>query len=66
MDVATLVSALAGAQQGQVQIAVAARMARMNADMEASVAKLVEAGQQNLERLASVGAGIGGNLDISV
>jgi hypothetical protein len=66
MDVAALAAALAGAQQGQVQFAVAARMARMNADMEASVAKLVEAGAQNLEQLASVGAGIGGSLDISV
>jgi hypothetical protein len=66
MDVAALASALAGAQLGQVQLALAARMLRMNADMEASVAKLVESGQQNLDRLANVAAGVGGNLDMTV
>jgi hypothetical protein len=34
--------------------------------MESSVAKLLDAGQQNLQQLASVAAGIGGNLDMSV
>ncbi len=66
MDVAAVAAALAGAQLGQLQIAVAARMAKMNADQEASVAKLLEAGQQNLDRLANVAAGVGQNLDISV
>jgi hypothetical protein len=66
MDVAALASALAGAQLGQVQLALAARMLRMNADMEASAAKLVESGQQNLDRLANVAAGVGGNLDMTV
>lgn len=66
MDVATLAAALAGAQMGQVQIAVAAQMLKMNANMDASVAQLLQSGQQNLDRLANVASGVGGNLDIRV
>ena len=66
MDVAALAATLVGAQLGQVQIAVAARLARMSADQDASVASLVAAGQQNLDRLASVAAGVGQRIDISV
>jgi hypothetical protein len=61
-----LASALVGARMGQVQLAVAAKMLRMNAEAAKSVVELIDAGQQNLERLANVAAGIGGNLDISV
>ena len=31
-----------------------------------SVVQVIEAAQQNMDRLANVAAGIGGNLDISV
>jgi len=65
MDVAALASALAGAQLGQVQLAIAAKMLRMDANQAASVAKFVESATQNANQLASVGAGIGGNLDIT-
>jgi len=40
-------------------------MLRMNADASADVAKLLEAAQQNVNRLANVPGGIGGNLDIA-
>ena len=66
MDVAALATALIGAQNAQAQMALAATMIRMNANADASVAKLVEAGQQNIDRLANVASGIGGSLDISV
>ena len=66
MDVAALASALAGAQLGQIQLAMAAKMLRMNADQAASVAKLIDAATQNANRLANVAAGLGGNLDITV
>ena len=53
------------AQAGQAQLAVAAKILKMNADQEASVAKLLDAAQANISSLANVAAGIGSNLDIS-
>jgi len=40
-------------------------MLRMNADASANAARLLEAAQQNFNRLANVAGGIGGNLDIT-
>lgn len=65
MDTASLAAALVGAQAGSTQSVMAAKMLRMNADAEQAVAAMLEASSQNLSRLANVGAGIGGNLDIS-
>lgn len=65
MDVASLASAFISAQAGQAQLAVAAKILKMNADQEASVAKLLDAAQANISSLANVAAGIGSNLDIS-
>lgn len=51
-----------------MQLAVAARLLRTdpdNPDNGSSVAKLVDAAQQNFQSLANVAAGIGTNLDIS-
>jgi hypothetical protein len=61
-----LVSAVIGARLGQVQLAVAAKMLKMEAVNAQSVVKLIDNAQQNLDRLANVAAGIGGNLDVSV
>ena len=66
MDVAALASAIAAAQTGQVQTAVAAKMMKMNANQDAAVAQLLAAAAQNGDRLANVAAGIGQNLDITV
>lgn len=66
MDAASLAAAFVAARAGQVQLAVAAKMMRMNADSAQSVVALLEAGQANIDRLANVAAGIGGNLDVSV
>lgn len=66
MDPADLAAAFVAARAGQVQLAVAAKMMRMNADSAQSVVQLLEAGQANIDRLANVAAGIGGNLDVSV
>jgi len=49
-----------------MQLAVAAKILRMNAQAEQSVVQLIEAAQQNLDNLANVAAGIGTNLDITV
>jgi hypothetical protein len=66
MDVGALASAFVAAKTGQVQLAIAARMLRMNADSAASVVKMIEAAQANMDRLANVAAGIGTNLDVTV
>jgi hypothetical protein len=65
MDPTSLISALMGAQTGMMQLAVAASLARMNADQGASVVKLIDAAQQNFDPLANVAAGIGTNMDVS-
>jgi hypothetical protein len=61
-----LASALVAASVAQAQLAVAAKMLRMNADAAQSVVKLIDAAQQNMDRLANVAAGIGENLDVSL
>jgi hypothetical protein len=65
MDVAALASALVGAQMARAQLAVAAKIARMDAQTGQSVANLLDAAQQNLNRLANVAAGIGTQVDIT-
>lgn len=66
MNPTSLVAALTGAQMAQAQMAMAAKMIRMNADNAASIAKVLEAAQQNMNDLANVAAGVGRNLNISV
>ena len=65
MDPTSLITALMGAQTGMVQLALAARLARMDADQGSSVAKLIDAAQQNIDPLANVAVGLGTNLDVS-
>jgi hypothetical protein len=64
MDVAALSTAFAGSQTAQLQIAVAAKMMKMNAEAQGAVVQILEAAQENMKAL--VAAGMGGNLDISV
>lgn len=66
MDIGALATAFVGAKTAEIQLAIAARMLRMNADAAASALKVIEAAQENMDRLANVAAGIGGNLDVSV
>jgi hypothetical protein len=66
MDVAALAAALVGARMGQVQVEAAARMMRMNAQSAAAIVQVIEAAQENIDRLANVADGIGANLDISI
>jgi hypothetical protein len=64
MDVGALARAFAGASTAQLQMAVAAKMVKMNANAQGAVVQVLEAAQENMKAL--VAAGIGGNLDISV
>ncbi|HYC17820.1 MAG TPA: hypothetical protein VEC94_11485 [Pseudolabrys sp.] len=66
MDPVSLAAALAGAQMSSVQMAVAAKMLRMNADAAASIVQLLDAAQQNIANLANAAAGVGQNLDIRI
>jgi hypothetical protein len=67
MDVGSLASAMIASRAGQTQLAVAARMLKMNADSEKSaVLTLLNAAQANSGKLASAASGLGQNLDISV
>ena len=66
MDVTSIAASFIAAQASQVQTAVAAKMMKMNANASADAAKLLQAASENLNRLANVAGGVGGNLDISV
>jgi hypothetical protein len=64
MDMMSMVSSILAAQAGNTQMQMAATMMKSNADAEKStVLTLLGAGGQ--PSLANVGAGIGGNLNIS-
>ena len=65
MDPASLATAVVGAQMSQVQLAIAAKMMRMNADSAASVVQIIGAAQQNMQSLANVAAGVGQNVNIT-
>jgi hypothetical protein len=64
MDTA-LVSAFIAARVGQVQLSVAGKMLGMDVDAGRSAVKLIDAAQQNIDRLANVAAGIGTNVDVT-
>ena len=66
MDVSSLASAMVGAQAGRLQMAVAAKMMKMNADSAKAVVQMIQASKQNLTKLADTAAGLGQNLDITV
>jgi hypothetical protein len=66
MDMMSMVSGILAAQAGNVRMQVAATIMKSNADAEKSAAlTLLGASQQSVSSLANLGAGIGGNLDIS-
>ena len=66
MDPVSIATALVGAQMSGAQMAVAARMLRMNADNAASIVQVLNAAQQNIASLANVASGVGQSLNISV
>lgn len=57
MDPVSLATAFVGAQMGSTQMAVAAKMLRMNADNAASIVEVLNAAQRNIASLANVAAG---------
>jgi hypothetical protein len=65
MDVGSLVSALLAAQVAQMQLAAAAKIAKMQAGNGGAVAKLVDAADQNAQRLSAAAEGLGRAIDVS-
>ena len=66
MDMMSMVTGMLAAQAGNMQTQVDATIMKSNADAQKStVLTLLGAAQQNMSSLANVGAGIGGNLNIS-
>jgi len=65
MDPASIAAAMVASQMGNVQMAVAAKMLRMNADNASAIVQVLDAAQKNLQSLANVAEGIGHNLNIS-
>jgi predicted signal transduction protein with EAL and GGDEF domain len=66
MDIGALASAMIAARIGEVQLAVAAKLIRMDAQAAASAAQLIDAAEANADRLTNVAAGIGANLDVTI
>jgi predicted signal transduction protein with EAL and GGDEF domain len=66
MDIGALASAMIAARIGEVQLAVAAKLIRMDAQAAASAAQLIDAAEANVDGLANVAAGIGANLDVTI
>ena len=56
---------MVASQMSNVQMAVAAKMLRMNADNASSIVQVLDAAQKNLQSLANVAEGVGGILNIS-
>ena len=66
MDIMSMVSGMLAAQAGNLQTQVVASIMKSNVDAEKSaVLTLLGAGGQGASSLANVGAGIGGNLNIT-
>lgn len=65
MDPTSIATALLGAQTRMMQLDVATRLMRMNADNSASIVKLVDSAQQSIAPLSDLPANIGANLDVS-
>lgn len=63
MDMMAMVGSLLAAKAGNTQMQVAASIMKQNADAEKSAVQTLLGGAQS--SLANVGAGIGGNLDVS-
>lgn len=66
MDVSSIASSFIAMQAAQLQTAAAAKMMKMNLQVDASVVKLLESAQSNATNAMNLAAGVGAQLDISV
>jgi hypothetical protein len=66
VDPASIAMSLMAAKAGQTQMAAAAKIMKTNADQGKAVVDLLNAAQDNMSKMASLAAGVGTQLDISV
>jgi len=66
VDIAALASASVAATAAQVQLALGGSLLKLDISADRSAVQLIDAAQQNIERLANVSAGVGGNLDRTI
>jgi hypothetical protein len=66
VDPAALASAFIAASTGQFQLAVTDKLLALSLNSDRSAVQLIDAAQQNINRLANVSAGIGTNVDLTV
>lgn len=66
-SVVNIAATAVASNQAQVQMAVAAKLAKMNADNAQSIVQLIESANASLQQLvqSSASTGVGANLDIS-
>lgn len=65
MDSVALVTALMSAKMAQVQYAVAAKVMKASPDGPQNALAILDAAQQNGDKLAAAAQGLGQNVDIS-
>jgi hypothetical protein len=65
MDIGAVVSAMVATRVAQMQLAVAAKIAKTQVDSGDAVAKLVDAADQNAGQLSAAAEGLGQAVDIS-
>jgi hypothetical protein len=66
MDQVSLAASLISAQMGRVQLEIAGKMLRMQANHDQSIGNMIDAAQQNIDSLSILASNLGGNVDISV
>ncbi len=66
-SVVSIATAAVAANQARVQMALAAKLVKMNAGNAQSAVQLIEAANANLQKMvqSALADGVGGNLDIS-
>ncbi len=66
-SVVNIAATAVASSQAQVQMAVAAKLAKMNADNAQSIVQLIESANASMQQLvkSSASTGVGANLDIS-
>ncbi len=65
MDPASIAAAFVSQQQGQLQMALAAKFLKMKADDAVSVVQMIDAAALNPNTLANLASGIGQSVDVS-
>jgi hypothetical protein len=66
MDPVNLAASLISAQMSRIQLEVAGKMLRMQANHDQSIGNMIEAAQSNIDSLSVLASNLGGNVDISV